>query len=89
MMTRFLVLRSDVFSLFHLIATLDTVTNTALLKFVFSKSWIISLKELFQTSASSQDAVTVTRFTLLPEITENWLIYENCFRDTVSPEKMC
>ena len=39
---------------------LDTVTNSAPLKSIFSKSLIISLAELFQTSASSQDEVTVT-----------------------------
>lgn len=55
-------------SLLRVIAVLDTVANSAPLKFIFSKSLIISLTELFLTSASSQDEVTVSRFILLPEI---------------------
>lgn len=58
-------------SLLHLIAMLDAVTDLAQLKSIFSNGLIISLNDLFQTSASSQDGVIVTRFTLLPEITKN------------------
>lgn len=80
-------------SLLHLIAMLDTVTSSALLKSIFSKTLVISLTELFQTSASSQNEVTVSRFTLLPEITENWMKYmKHCFSRhcvTVFHEKIC
>lgn len=67
---------------------LDTVTSTALLKSIFSESLTIRLEELFQTSASSRDSVTVARFTLLPEITENGIKYtKRCFsRHCVSGE---
>lgn len=44
------------------------------LKPIFSKSLIISLKDLFHTSASSQKGA-VTRFNFLPEIIPKWIKY--------------
>lgn len=44
------------------------------LKPIFSKSLIISLNDLFQTSTSSQKGA-VTRFNFRPEITPKWIKY--------------